>query len=90
MLVFHGAYHPAVDIALEFIGFGLAWGWAVAVIQWTAEMNYADDCGYTSNGPNFCTQAKALMALEILAGILAFTYGYVSFDSSTQALLLTL
>lgn len=75
VIVFHGPYHPAVDIALDFIGFGLAWGWAPVVIYWTAYINAPGDCHWSYQGPNFCTRAKALKALEILAGILAITYG---------------
>lgn len=75
VLVFHGPYPPPVDIALDFVGWGLAWAMGALVIQWSAEMDYPSDCGWSYNSVSFCTRAKTLMAMEILAGILAFVYG---------------
>ena len=77
MLLFHGPYHPGVDIGLDFISWGLAWGFAITILMWTAEMDYPDDCQYEYKTPGFCPHAKTLMAMEVLSSILALVYGYV-------------
>lgn len=81
VLVFHGPYPAGVDIALDFIGWVLGWGLGIALIITPAKHWYAKFCEadwfaqYRITG--FCTRARALMALEILASIFALVYGYV-------------
>ena len=76
VLFFHGPYPAGVDVGLDFIGWGLAWGFGVCLIEWAVEIDYPEwscDLEYISSG--YCTHTRALMASEVLAGIFALLYG---------------
>lgn len=67
------AYHPGVDIAMEFIGLGLAVGTNWLLIWWTNEGDYnSADCSYYSDLAGYdctATHARALKACEIIGAI---------------------
>lgn len=67
-----------MDIGLDFIGWGLAWGFGVVLIWWAADMNYPNNsCDLEYNSPGYCSRTKALMAMEVLGGIFGMGFGYV-------------
>lgn len=77
ILLFRGTYPAGVDVGLDLIGWGLAWGFGIVLIQWAASMDYPRSCEYRNTSNTFCINSRALMACEVVGGIMALLYGYV-------------
>lgn len=87
-IIFHGAYlltllilgspwHPGMDIAFDFIAWGLNWGMGIMLVIWTA---FADDisiyCQRDSVYDEYdCRQMTAVTAVQYIGGILTVVVG---------------
>ena len=75
ILLFRGSYPAGVDVGLDFIGWGLAWGLGIVVLEWAVRMDYPRSCQYRNTSNTFCINSRALMACEVVGGIMALLYG---------------
>lgn len=76
------AWHPGIDVALDFIGWGLNWGMGGLLLAWIADPDFLRDaCGddglYVERD---CRLARLVTGVEWTVGLLTIIVGYVSFS----------
>lgn len=81
----HRPYHPGVDIAMDFMGWGLNWAMAIMLIIWTTYAEFTEyECDPDYNGSAaFCSTARRIDGIQWMAAILTLAAGYVEFQVRT-------
>lgn len=77
VLVVRGSYHPGIDIAMDFLGWGLQWAMGILLVIWRSMSSDVEwTCDYRGADSQACANSKKMSGIQWAGGILSIVIGY--------------